>query len=140
MKRTFFGLVSVLLSLASASCTDNQPPLLRTNAASVCRAGQSLLVAEQVDGRFRLNFAALDSGALTKTLPVILGPRADKAVMVHLDAAHGADLPWVVRAIERAGGVAYALDSACLQPRAGLASMGPDRDALLARAKIANTE
>jgi hypothetical protein len=140
MKRTLVGLVSVLLSFASASCTDNQPPLLRTNAASVCRAGQSLLVSEQGDGRFRLNFAALDSGALTRALPVILGPRADKTVMVHVDAARSADLRWVVRAIERAGGVAYALDSACVQPREGLASLGPDRDTLLAREKIAHTE
>src|SRR5512140_355511 len=140
MKRTLFGLVSVLLSLASASCTDNQPSLLRKDAASVCRAGQSLLVSEQGDGRFRLNFAALDSGALISTLPVILGPRADKTVMVHVDAARGSDLRWVVRAIELAGGVAYALDSACLQPRAGLASLGSDRDTLLAREQIAHTE
>jgi hypothetical protein len=140
MKRTLSGFVSMVLSLASASCADHQPPLLRTNTASVCRAGQSLLVSEQGDGRFRLNFAVLDSGALTRTLPVILGPRAEKTVMVRVDANRSADLRWIVQAIERAGGVAYGLDSACLQPRAGLASLGSDRDTLLAREKIANTE
>jgi biopolymer transport protein ExbD len=126
MKRTLPGLASMLLSLASLSCADHEPPLLRKRTASVCRAGQSLVVSEQADGQLRLNFAALDSGALTKTLPVILGPRAEKTVMVHVDANRRGDLRWIVQAIERAGGVAYALDSACLQPRSGLASTRTD--------------
>jgi len=46
--------------------------------------------------------------------------------MVHVDASRGADIRWIVQAIERAGGVAYALDSACLQPRSGLASTRTD--------------
>jgi len=126
MKRPLSGLASTLLSLASLSCADHAPPLLRKSTASVCRAGQSLVVSEQANGQLRLNFAVLDSGALTKTLPVILGPRAEKTVMVHVDASRGADIRWIVQAIERAGGVAYALDSACLRPRSGLASARTD--------------
>ena len=123
MKRALSGLVWMLVSFTSASCADQRHPLLRTNAASVCRAEQSLLVSEQSDGRFRLNFALLDSSALIRTLPVILAPRSEKTVMVRLDSAPNADLRWIVQAIERAGGAAYALDSACLQPRWGLASV-----------------
>jgi len=124
MKPALSGLASMLLGLASTSCADHQSPPLRTSTASVCRAGQSLLVSEHADGRIRLNFAVLDSNALTRTLPVILGPRAEKTVMVHVDATRGADLRWIVQAIERAGGFPYALDSACLQRRAALASIG----------------
>lgn len=126
MKRALSGLVWMLASFASASCADHRRQLLHTNAAVVCRAGQSLLVSAQADGRFRLGFAVLDSGSLVRTLPVILAPRSEKTVMVRLDSGRDTDLRWIVQAIERAGGVAYAPDSACLQPRSGLASVRAD--------------
>lgn len=123
MKRALSGLVWMLVSFASASCADHRRPSLHTNVAMVCRSGQSLLVSAQADGRFRFNFAVLDSGALIRTLPVILAPRSEKTVMVRLDSARDTDVRWIVQAIERAGGVAYSPDNACLQPRSGLSSV-----------------
>lgn len=123
MKRARSGLVWILLSLTSVSCGgDRGRSLLRPDAALVCRAGQPILVSAQGSGQFRLNFALLDSSALIRMLPVILGPRSEKIVMVRVDSARNADLRWIVRAIERGGGIAYASGAACLQPRSALAS------------------
>lgn len=119
-------------SLASAitiaslftACTLPTPEAnLRTDAARVCRAGQSLLLSKSGDeSQYHLGQSVVDSARLGSTLTYILAPRPSKLVLVAVGPRPSRAPLWLVAAIRQAGGDAFEADSACLGPAFAVSS------------------
>jgi hypothetical protein len=121
-----------LIGTLTLGCTveRSRAASLKENAASVCKPGETLLITSEFTDRYSLAVAtpanverpepiryAVDSVDLLIAIHNILPPRPDKVVMVRLEPRRLAALPWIVAAIERAGGAAYRPDSTCFMPR-----------------------
>lgn len=111
------GLAIVCLALfAGQACTEARAnvPTLMHNVSWLCDRENPLLVASKPDGGWMFNAQPADSARLLDILRRVLPPRPEKIVMVQLDSARMGALNWIVPAIERLGGEAYAADTSCL--------------------------
>jgi hypothetical protein len=130
MRSVVFASLLGILAIGACSVEHSRAATLKENAASVCKPGETLLIDSEFSDRFSLSVAtpanverpeplryAVDSVDLLIAIHNIVRPRPDKIVMVRLDPRRRAALPWIVDAIERAGGAAYRPDSTCFQPR-----------------------
>jgi hypothetical protein len=106
-----FSLVGLM---AGGASREAKPSLLRTGAAYVCGPGPTFLVSARADGRYAFGKAVFDSAHLVGALHNVLPPLPNKTIMVSADSARSGELPWIVAAIRREGGAAYAVDSTCL--------------------------
>jgi len=114
----------VVAALLGVACTDDSTPpaRLRTGVAQVCDPGQPLVLDLLASGVYELNRNRMDSAMLADWFQDFLAqrPPPHQIIMVRVDSARVADLRWVIPAIERTGGAAFELDSACAPPRASL--------------------
>ena len=119
------GLASSVVFGLLAGCEQLVPEAnLRSDAAHVCSAGESLVLSKRGSGsQYRLGQAVIDSARLETTLAFVLGPRPSKAVLVDVGKRRSRAPVWIVAAIRQAGGDAFEVDSACLLPRFKLTTL-----------------
>jgi hypothetical protein len=108
------------------ACSAHAPEAnLRTDAARVCREGQSLLLSKRsAESQYHLGQVVVDSARLGPTLAFILAPRPSKVVLVDVSRRPSRPPLWLVTAIWQAGGDAFEADSACLLPSLKLSRLG----------------
>jgi hypothetical protein len=113
------GIIALGFSLA---CGDDPAPAprLRTGVAEVCDPDAPLVLDLLASGVYELNRNRMDSAMLAQWFQEHLAkrPRPGQILMVRVDSTRVTDLRWIIPAIERVGGAAYELDTACAPPRA----------------------
>ena len=106
----------------SLACGDDSAatPRLRTGVAEVCDPHAPLVLDLPASGIYELNRNRMDSAMLAEWLHEYLAKRPPPGhiLMMRVDSTRVRDLRWLIPAIERVGGAAYELDTACAPPRA----------------------